>query len=85
VVVAAREQNCVRFVDGRLKCWGQNGGWLGLGDYETRGDQPNEMGSALAFVGVGSGVTVETVWLGDSHTCAALSDRTLKCWAWGTP
>jgi alpha-tubulin suppressor-like RCC1 family protein len=80
VVMSGWAQNCARFVDGSLKCWGQNGGWLGLGDTEARGDEPGEMGALLPFVDVGSGVTVDAVSLGDGHTCAVLSDRSVKCW-----
>lgn len=79
-VMADRAQSCVRFGDGRIKCWGQNGGWLGLGDYEDRGDEPGEMGANLPFVDLGSGVLVESIGMGEDHTCAVLTDHTVKCW-----
>ncbi len=40
---------CARLDDGSLKCWGINDkGQLGLGDTQTRGDGPGEMGDSLA-------------------------------------
>ena len=36
-----------------LKCWGSNSaGQLGLGDFENRGDEENEMGDELPFISV---------------------------------
>lgn len=40
---------CAWLVGERIKCWGR-GELLGLGDTETRGDFPGEMGDALPFV-----------------------------------
>jgi alpha-tubulin suppressor-like RCC1 family protein len=45
---------CARLDDATLRCWGRNAfGQLGLGDTNTRGDSPGEMGAALPAVGVG--------------------------------
>jgi hypothetical protein len=36
---------------GALKCWGNNdGGALGIGDTDNRGDDPGEMGDQLPAV-----------------------------------
>ncbi|MDC0747780.1 RCC1 domain-containing protein [Polyangium mundeleinium] len=46
---------CVILQEGRIKCWGSNGfGALGLGDIESRGDEPGEMGDALPLVNLGA-------------------------------
>ncbi len=73
---------CARFSDGTLKCWGSNtDGPLGVGDEVDRGDDPNEMGGALPFVDVsgdGDVASVETSTY--RHTCAIVTDGSLKCW-----
>jgi alpha-tubulin suppressor-like RCC1 family protein len=62
-----------------LKCFGANdSGQLGLGDAENRGDAPGEMGAALPAVALGLGV--KDVAAGSKHTCAILSDDSVKCW-----
>jgi alpha-tubulin suppressor-like RCC1 family protein len=48
------------------------------------GDEPDEMGDALAAVDLGAGRTAISVSAGDAQTCALLDDDTLKCWGWGT-
>lgn len=72
---------CVRFEDGSIKCWGANGvGQCGTEDNILRGDGPNEMGSNLPFVNVGSTATVKKLALGHFHTCVILSNDQVKCW-----
>ena len=74
-------QNCV-IIEGRgLKCWGHNyAGKLGYGDNNDRGDGASEMGSDLPFVNVGAGLSVRSVSMGYSSTCAVLTGGVLKCW-----
>jgi E3 ubiquitin-protein ligase HERC3 len=54
--MAARPGNdgvCVLLDDAAVKCWGSNnGGELGLGDTQWRGDTPASMGDALPIVAV---------------------------------
>ncbi len=70
---------CALLDDGRVKCWGGNfNGQLGLGDTLSRGSQPGEMGDALPFVELGSGV--RSLALGSVSTCARLNTRRVKCW-----
>lgn len=72
---------CARFESGRVACWGRNdSGQLGLGDTADRGDQPGEMGAALAVVDLGTGRGALGLALGFGHACARLDDESLKCW-----
>ena len=79
-VSAGKAQICAQLDGGRIKCWGDNSDGLGLGDKQTRGDQPGEMGDALPFVELGTGALVSRLICGGTHTCALLTDGRLKCW-----
>ncbi len=71
---------CALLADGTIKCWGANdSGQLGLGDTQTRGDEPNEMADQLSFVDLGGEAATKVVAAGD-RTCALLANATLKCW-----
>jgi alpha-tubulin suppressor-like RCC1 family protein len=73
--------SCAILNDDTVKCWGENSdGQLGLGDVVTRGDGANEMGDALPAVSLGVGKTAKALTARGSHTCALLSDDTVKCW-----
>jgi alpha-tubulin suppressor-like RCC1 family protein len=74
-------QSCARFGDGSVKCWGVNSsGQLGLGDTQSRGDGPGEMGASLPTVDLGPGRTALQITAGGSHVCARLDDGSVKCW-----
>lgn len=63
-----------------VKCWGNNDhGQLGRGDLDARGDDEMDM-TMLTPIDLGSGVLVRVVAAGWNHTCALLSDGTIKCW-----
>jgi len=82
-IATGGSHTCARLSDGNVKCWGNNSfGYLGLGDTKNRGDNPNEMGGNLPAVdlGLGAGVQVTAIAAGSAHTCALLSDGTVKCW-----
>lgn len=50
-VSAGGAHSCAILENGSVKCWGNNGdGRLGLGDTNTRGDEPGEMGDNLPSV-----------------------------------
>ena len=67
--------HCVILNDDSLVCWGSNGyGQLGVGDTNTK--------TSPTLVDLGSGRTAKAVALGQSHTCAILSDDSLSCWGW---
>lgn len=72
---------CAVLDDASLKCWGGNLlGQLGLGDTDTRGVDPDQMGDALPRVDLGAGRTVIAVNAGSGLTCALLDGGSLKCW-----
>jgi alpha-tubulin suppressor-like RCC1 family protein len=74
-VVAGRLHSCALFSDGRVRCWGYN--YYGqLGD----GGGPNR--SVPALVSNLAGLTVVAIGAGQNHTCAVISDGTLRCWGW---
>ncbi len=77
---------CAVLASGALKCWGNNqGGQLGLGDLNSRGDQFDEMGDLLPEVPLGAPVLSVSCG-GDqwnaalSETCAVLAGGAVKCW-----
>ena len=74
---------CFMSSTGSLKCWGYNTyGSLGYGDTANRGDNPGEMGDALAIVDVGTGRTVVRgagQWYSE---CVILDNTDLKCWGY---
>ncbi len=82
-IVSGLRSMCATDAAGALKCWGSNeGGVLGQGDTNHRGDTANELGANLSAVNLGTGLTVNSgkVYLGWSHACAILNDNKVKCW-----
>jgi alpha-tubulin suppressor-like RCC1 family protein len=87
-ISVAGRHSCALLDDGSVKCWGSNeSGELGLGDRETRGDEPGEMGDDLPRVDLGSERQAVSIAVGNRHACALLDDGSLKCWganSWGS-
>jgi alpha-tubulin suppressor-like RCC1 family protein len=80
-LVAGAGHNCVLFDTGAVACWGYNEyGQLGIGTTDNRGNNPNEMGTYLQLVDLGSGHTAKSIRAGYLHTCAILDDDSVKCW-----
>ena len=73
---------CAILDDGSVRCWGwNNSGQLGLGtSNQTVGDQPNQMGSNLLPVNLGTNLKATSIVAGYAHTCAILSTGGVKCW-----
>ncbi|NVB38627.1 hypothetical protein G6O69_12370 [Pseudenhygromyxa sp. WMMC2535] len=72
--------SCGRFVDGQVRCWGQNDfGQLGYGDTESVGD--DETLAELAAVELGG--TPLAVSVDEYHACARLEGAKLRCWGVG--
>lgn len=83
-VTAGEFHACAVLDDGSLKCWGRNeDGQLGYGDTNDRGDQPGEMGDALAAIDLGAGRTAAAVDAGRQHTCAVDDASEVVCWGRG--
>lgn len=73
--------NCARRSDGTVRCWGNNGsGQLGDGTTTNRSTPVAVTGlSAVTSVTAGhSGAT------GNGHSCAQLTDGTVRCWGLGS-
>ncbi|HEY2405269.1 MAG TPA: hypothetical protein VGI10_04665, partial [Polyangiaceae bacterium] len=86
-IVEGLYSTCALLDTNQVKCWGfNNSGQLGLGDTNSRGDNPNEMGDSLPTVSLGTGRSVKvstgprTIASGWSHVCVILDNNTVKCW-----
>ena len=84
-----RNNYCVLFEGGGVKCWGDNfRGQAGIGDTAGDnariGDQANEMGSNLAYVSFDTGRTAVEISVGAGYVCAILDNGKLVCWGYGT-
>src|SRR5258706_14673218 len=72
---------CAVLDDASVKCWGDNeAGQLGLGDSDDRGDAKGEMAGKLPVIDLGSGLSATAVAAGYLHSCALLSNASVKCW-----
>jgi len=81
---AGDDHVCAILGDGALVCWGAaSSGALGSGATTDIGNEPGEMGSALAAVSLSTSETAIAVSAGKSHSCALLSNNTLKCFGNG--
>ena len=75
------EHTCALLDNGDVKCWGANDdGELGQDDTLARGDEPGELGAALAPVNLGIGRKATAIAAGRTHSCALLDDGSVKCW-----
>lgn len=82
---AGGTQTCARLDNDSVKCWGSNDlGQLGLGDVQSRGAAPGQMGASLPAVDLGLGRTVRQVSVGLGCTCVVLDNGSVKCWGANT-
>jgi E3 ubiquitin-protein ligase HERC3 len=80
-VESSNNHNCAILDNDSLKCWGRNyNGQLGLGDVDTRGNDPDEMGDHLPNIDLGTGRFAKDITIGQFHTCATLDNNSVKCW-----
>jgi alpha-tubulin suppressor-like RCC1 family protein len=83
-VSAGQAHTCVVFTSTEVKCFGNGGsGRLGVGNQNNFGDLPDQMGTALPAIDLGTGRTALAVSAGSEHTCALLDNAALKCWGSG--
>lgn len=76
---------CALLNDGTVKCWGFCfEGQCGIGETDTRGDSPGEMGDNLPTVDLGTGKTATAIAVSNHHSCAILNDGSVKCWGRGS-
>jgi len=69
---------CAILASGGVKCWGWNSsGQLGNGASGVDQKLPVDV--------VGLGGTATALALGEAHTCALMSDKTVKCWGHARP
>ena len=72
---------CALTRNGAVKCWGANSyGQLGIDRSSNTGDEPGDMGRALASVSLGTGRSVLSIAPGQYHSCAVLDTGKVKCW-----
>lgn len=70
---------CALLDQGRIKCWGSVSGLLGSGSTAPHAVPLSTMGDNLPFVDLGPSIAVSIAG-GQNHTCALLSNKTVKCW-----
>ncbi|MBI3358436.1 MAG: hypothetical protein HY037_02450 [Nitrospirae bacterium] len=75
-IAAGDAHTCAILTDGSVKCWGNNeDGQLGNGAIIT-GD-PSSTSTPVSVIGIGTAITITA---GEAHTCAILTDGSVKCW-----
>jgi alpha-tubulin suppressor-like RCC1 family protein len=78
-VVTGGEHTCVLLRDGNVRCWGRNDeGQLGYGRNDDIGDNEIPLATNLNF----NGATVRQLAAGNNHTCALLSNGSVRCWGY---
>ena len=71
------QHSCARLASGEVRCWGLNSNGQ-LGDGSTVNSS-----SSVAVTGIDGITNIATaVAAGGSHSCAVLSDGTVRCWGW---
>ncbi|CAM9224093.1 unnamed protein product [Ascophyllum nodosum] len=82
-IALGKEHTCVLLSSGDVKCFGHNDdGQLGQGNTSSRGELPNQLGSNLSAIDLGTGVSAVRVTSGCRHTCVLLDDDSVKCFGY---
>lgn len=83
-VTAGTAHTCAIMDDNNVKCWGSNSqGQLGLGNTTPHGGTTGSMGTLPPKIDLGTGLTAVQISANANHTCALLSNQTIKCWGNG--
>ncbi|MEK7410497.1 MAG: hypothetical protein AAB327_03800, partial [Actinomycetota bacterium] len=81
MISAGAQHSCALLDNNSVKCWGRGAnGQLGIGNTQTRGDEPGEMGDSAAAIAFGSGRVARSIATGATHSCAVLDNYSVKCW-----
>ena len=81
-IAAGTAHSCAILNDSSLICWGEGvGGRLGQGNELSIGNSPTRAVESMNPVSLPGSVVA--VAAGRFHTCAVLSDATLRCWGTG--
>ncbi|MCH1591810.1 MAG: hypothetical protein L7R66_02330, partial [Candidatus Thalassarchaeaceae archaeon] len=72
-ISAGSYHTCTMFDDGSVRCWGSN-------EFGQLGDGTTIERTSPVQVNLGEGKSALGVSSGESHTCAILNDRSVKCW-----
>jgi alpha-tubulin suppressor-like RCC1 family protein len=81
---AGKSSMCAVDEGNRVKCWGDNAdGYLGLGDSQSRGSAPDQMGENLPLLDFGSNRPSKWFNGGKYHNCFLSERSEIKCWGFG--
>jgi alpha-tubulin suppressor-like RCC1 family protein len=80
-IAAGRSHTCALLEDRTVRCWGSNAsGRLGDGTTDSRLNPVQVLASGTAAASPVALGGVTQIAAGNSHTCALLEDRTVRCW-----
>ena len=78
------EHSCALSTDHTVKCFGRGAfGCLGVGNEDTLGDQPGEMGQYLTAIDFGDGFIPKQLYVGSYTGCVVSTGHALMCWGDG--
>lgn len=82
-IAGGTSHRCALLDNHTVKCWGDNHvSELGMGDANSRGNNPNTMGDALPTVFLGTQRTAANIWADRSATCVKTDDGQVRCWGY---
>ena len=78
-ISAGDGHTCAILDDNTVRCWGYGfDGRLGYNNTDSIGD--DETPGSVGPINFGAGLTAKAISAGNAHTCAVLSDDTVRCW-----